>query len=104
MASKAKSGGELGTRDHPWQLKTPSGTAEFTAFRDPSLDPPALVVKSGSTELRYHLRCIEDLHSMLKAHGDWMPSGARTSRSRRPKGRWKPGADHGRIRLAVGTD
>jgi len=76
MASKAKSGGELGTRDHPWQLKTPSGTSEFTAFRDPSLDPPALVVKSGSTELRYHLRCIEDLHSMLKAHGDWMPLGS----------------------------
>ncbi|HYT00280.1 MAG TPA: hypothetical protein VEO20_06400 [Thermoplasmata archaeon] len=76
MASKAKSGGEPGTRDHPWQLKTPSGTSEFTAFRDPSLDPPALVVKSGSTELRYHLRCIEDLHSMLKAHGDWMPLGS----------------------------
>ena len=30
----------------------------------------------GKTELRYHLRCIDDLHAMLKAHGDWMPLGS----------------------------
>ena len=60
MAGKSKSG--EGTREHPWHLKTPSGTSEFQAFRDEALDPPALVVKSGSTELRYHLRCIDDLH------------------------------------------
>ncbi len=64
-----------GTREKPWQLKTPGGKAEFTAFRDPALDPPALVVQSGKTELRYHLRAIEDLHAMLKAHGDWMLLG-----------------------------
>jgi hypothetical protein len=64
-----------GTRDDPWQLKTPGGKAEFTAFRDSALDPPALVVRSGKTELRYHLRCIDDLHAMLKQHGDWMPLG-----------------------------
>ncbi|MEO8539940.1 MAG: DUF6855 family protein [bacterium] len=64
-----------GTVDDPWTLKTPSGGAEFMAYRNPALDPPALVVKSGTTELRYHLRCIEDLHAMLKAHGDWMLLG-----------------------------
>jgi hypothetical protein len=32
-------------------------------------------VKVGTTELRYLLRCIEDLHAMLKQHGDWMPLG-----------------------------
>jgi hypothetical protein len=64
-----------GTKEDPWILKTPSGGAEFTAYRDPSLDPPALVVKAGTTELRYHLRCIEDLHAMLKGHGDWMLLG-----------------------------
>ena len=74
MASKGKT--SEGTREHPWQLKTPSGTSEFLAFRDDTLDPPALVVKSGSTELRYHLRCINDLHSMLKSHGDWMLLGS----------------------------
>ena len=37
--------------------------------------PAALVVQVGSTELRYHLRCIDDLHAMLKQHGDWMSLG-----------------------------
>ncbi|MEZ5908102.1 MAG: hypothetical protein R3D31_04805 [Hyphomicrobiaceae bacterium] len=35
----------------------------------------ALVVQVGKTELRYHLRCIDDLHKMLKKHGDWMALG-----------------------------
>jgi hypothetical protein len=65
-----------GTRENPWVLKTPSGGSEFTAFRDESLTPPALVVQVGKTELRYHLSCIHDLHAMLKAHGDWMPLGS----------------------------
>ncbi|HWC30850.1 MAG TPA: hypothetical protein VG845_12295 [Dehalococcoidia bacterium] len=65
-----------GTRADPWVLKTPSGGSEFTVFRDEALDPPALVCQVGKTELRYHLRCIEDLHAMLKQHGDWMPLGA----------------------------
>ncbi len=64
-----------GTRGQPWVLRTPSGQSEFTAFRDEALDPPALVVLVGTTELRYHLRCLDDLHTMLKEHGDWMPLG-----------------------------
>jgi len=65
-----------GTKQKPWVLKTPSGQSEFQAYRDETLDPPALVVTVGKTELRYHLRCISDLHAMLKAHGDWMPLGS----------------------------
>lgn len=65
-----------GTREDPWVLKTPPGTSEFTAFRDETLDPPALVVQVGKTELRYHLRALDDLHAMLKSHGDWMPLGS----------------------------
>src|SRR3984893_8312217 len=65
-----------GTRAEPWVLKTPPGTSEFQMFRDESLDPPALVCMVGKTELRYHLRCLDDLHAMLKAHGDWMPLGS----------------------------
>ena len=64
-----------GTRDKPWLLKTPGGRAEFAAFRDETLDPPALVIQAGKTELRYHLGCLADLHAMLKKHGDWMPLG-----------------------------
>ncbi len=73
--ARAKSGG-AGTKASPWQLKTAPGTSTYQMYRDETLDPPALVCKVGSTELRYHLRCIEDLHAMLKAHGDWMPLGA----------------------------
>ncbi len=65
-----------GTRKEPWVLKPPSGGSEFVAFRDEALDPPALVVQVGKTELRYQLRAIDDLHAMLKAHGDWMPLGS----------------------------
>ena len=74
MAGKGKS--SEGTREHPWRLNTPSRTSEFSAYRDETLSPPALVVKAGSTELRYHLRCIEDLRTMLKAEGDWMMLGS----------------------------
>ena len=64
-----------GTPNDPWQLTTPPGKSEFEAYRDPAADPPAFVVQVGSTQLRYHLRCIEDLHKMLKVHGTWMPLG-----------------------------
>ena len=66
----------VGTKQNPWTLKTPPGTAEFEAYKDPSADPPALVVQVGKTQLRYDLRCLEDLHAMLKAHGDWMLLGS----------------------------
>lgn len=65
-----------GTKENPWTLKTPPGTAEFQAWKEPAADPPALVVEVGKTQLRYHLRCLEDLHKMLKGHGEWMLLGS----------------------------
>jgi hypothetical protein len=65
-----------GTKEKPWTLKTPPGTAEFQAWKEPAAEPPALVVEVGKTQLRYHLRCLEDLHAMLKRHGDWMLLGS----------------------------
>ncbi len=65
-----------GTREDPWVLKTPPLTSEFQAFRDEALNQPALVCMVGKTELRYQLRCIDDLQQMLKARGDWMPLGS----------------------------
>ena len=64
-----------GTKKKPWQLKTPSVQSDIQAYRDEGSDPPALVVIASKTEVRYHLRCIEDLHAMLKKHGDWMLLG-----------------------------
>jgi len=51
-----------GTKEHPWELNTPSGTSEYQMYRDEAAATP--------------MRCIEDLHAMLKAHGDWMPLGS----------------------------
>jgi hypothetical protein len=65
-----------GTKASPWQLKTPPGTSDYEAYRDEEADPPALVVQVGKTQLRYHLRAIDDLATMLTKHGDWMPLGS----------------------------
>ena len=67
---------EIGTKENPWTLKTPPGSSEFTAYRDESTDPPVLVVQVGSTQLKYDLRCIADLHTMLKSSGEWVLLGA----------------------------
>jgi hypothetical protein len=75
-----------GTEAKPWVLKTPSGSSEFQAYRDQEADPPALVVQFGKTQLRYHLRCIEDLSAMLKERGDWMPIGSADERMPAPAG------------------
>ena len=64
-----------GTREDPWILTTPPGSSQYEAHRDESAEPPALVVQVGKTQLRYHLRCVDDLHEMLRRHGDWMPLG-----------------------------
>jgi hypothetical protein len=65
-----------GTREDPWQLTTPSGTSSYQMYRDESLDPPALVCTVGTTQLRYQLRCLDDLHHMLKERGDWVALGS----------------------------
>ena len=73
-----------GVRTDPWLLTTPSGGSQFTAFRDEAL--AALVVKVGTTELRYQLRCIDDLVAMLKAAGDWVPLGGTDEQKSAPEG------------------
>lgn len=65
-----------GTPEKPWELKTPPGSSEYQAYRDEAADPPALVVQVGKTQLRYHLRCIDDLRDMLAKNGDWVPLGS----------------------------
>jgi len=62
-----------GTKDDPWVLSTPPGGSQYEVYRDE--DAEQLVCQVGSTKLAYQLRCIDDLHGMLKAHGDWMLLG-----------------------------
>ena len=38
-----------GTKESPWQLKTPPGTSDYQMYRDESADPPAIVCQVGST-------------------------------------------------------
>lgn len=64
-----------GTKDSPWQLRTPPGTSEYLMWRDEAAAPPALVCQVGTTQLRYALRCIEDLQAMLREHGGWIALG-----------------------------
>ena len=78
-----------GTAADPWILTTPPGKSEFEAWRDEDSEPPALVVQVGTTQLRYYLRCIDDLHTMLKERGDWVPLG--TALTRLPAGPGHPG-------------
>ena len=49
-----------GTKDDPWQLKTPPLSSDITLWRDEAANPPALVCFASGAELRYHLRAIED--------------------------------------------
>ncbi len=67
---------EQGTKEQPWALTTPSGTAEYTMYRDDTRTPPILVCTVGTTVLRYDARCLSDLHAMLTEHGDWMDLGS----------------------------
>ena len=63
------------TRDNPWQLTTPPGTAEYTMHVDEKDGTQVLVCTVGKTVLMYDARCIEDLHNMRKAAGDWVELG-----------------------------
>ncbi len=65
-----------GTKQPPWELTTPSGSSQYQMYKDETSNPPALVCIVGKTELRYHLRAIDDLHAMVKKDGYWMPLGS----------------------------
>ena len=65
-----------GTKDDPWILKTPPGTSDYQMYKDDSVTPPVIMCVVGGTKLGYQWRAIDDLHAMLKKHGDWMPLGS----------------------------
>lgn len=58
-----------------WQLKTPPGSSEYTIHMDRKDGVRVLVCTVGKTVLLYDARCIDDLHTMLKAAGDWVELG-----------------------------
>ena len=67
---------ETGTKENPWKLKTPPLSSEFTMHTDIKDGKEVLVCTVGSTILFYDYRCLNDLHTMLKDHADWMELGS----------------------------
>ena len=67
---------DFGTKENPWKLKTPPGTSEYEMYKDVNKENIEIIVCTvGKTVLHYDARCINDLHAMLKKHGDWMELG-----------------------------
>ena len=67
---------KIGTKEKPMKLKTPPLSSEYTMHVDEKDGKEVLVCTVGKTVLLYDYRCIVDLHTMLKKHGDWMELGS----------------------------
>ena len=64
-----------GTKDNPWKLKTPPNTSEYEMYKDVKDGKEVIVCVVGKTTLLYDAKCLTDLQTMLKKHGDWMDLG-----------------------------
>ena len=67
----------IGSKDSPMTLKTPPQSSEYTMHVEEKDGQDILVCTVGKTKLHYDIRCIDDLHGMLKSHGDWMELGSK---------------------------
>ena len=65
-----------GTREDPWQLKTPPLTSDYEMYLDERDGTKVIVCVVGKTTLLYDARAIDDLHAMLVGHGDWIELGS----------------------------
>ena len=86
-----------GTKDDPWNLATPPGTSQYQMWRDDSADPPVIVCQVGGSRLLYDAHAIDDLHTMLKAAGDWVALGGADEQKAAPEGSveaWGRSADN----------
>jgi hypothetical protein len=67
---------KIGTKANLTFLKTPPLSSEYTMHVDEKDGKEVLVCTVGKTVLHYDIRCLNDLHAMLKQHGDWMELGS----------------------------
>ena len=65
-----------GTKENPWKLKTPPLSSDYEMYKDEKDGKEIIVCTVGKTVLHYDYRCINDLHAMLKKHGDWIDLGS----------------------------
>jgi hypothetical protein len=66
---------KIGAKEKPMKLKTPPLSSDYTMHTDEKDGKEILVCTVGKTILHYDARCLDDLHAMLKKHGDWMELG-----------------------------
>ena len=66
----------IGTKAKPLALKTPPGTSDYTMHLEVLEGKEVIVCTVGKTVLQYDARCPDDLHAVLKKHGDWMELGS----------------------------
>lgn len=72
---------EKRTKENPWKLKTPPQTSEYQMYVDQKDGKEIIVCTVGTTVLHYDYRCLADLHTMLKKHGDWMLLGSKDEKA-----------------------
>ena len=68
---------KIGTKENPMVLKTPPLSSEYTMHVDEKDGKEILVCTVKSTILHYDIKCIKDLHEMLKKRDDWMELGSK---------------------------
>lgn len=77
---------EKRTKENPWILQTPPLSSEYQMYVDEQDGREVLVCTVGKTVLLYDYRCLEDLHAMLKEHGDWMLLGSKDEKDEAKEG------------------
>ena len=77
---------EKRTKDNPWKLKTPPLTSDYEMYIDEKDGKEIIVCVVGSTVLHYDYRCLKDLHTMLKKHGDLMELGSKDEKQEAVEG------------------
>ena len=95
---------KIGTKEKPLLLKTPPLTSEYTMHVDEKDGKEVLVCTVGKTILHYDIRCIDDLHAMLKKHGDWLELGSADEQKPAKDGTVEAWGIRRKIRLKVGMD
>jgi hypothetical protein len=68
---------KIGIKDNPLVLKTPPLSSEYTMHVDEKDGREILVCTVKTTVLHYDIRCLDDLHKMLKENGDWILLGSK---------------------------
>lgn len=87
----------IGTKENPMVLKTPPQSSEYTMHVAEKDGEDILVCTVKSTILHYNIQCIEDLHQMLKEHGDWIELGSKDEKQETKEGtveHWGRSADN----------